>query len=118
MLADDGNIDEGFEEAPWPQHLSEGPVKPAGYPSEPGTFSPPEWVYRLGVAVDGPTEAALDWHQAHHTFMILPMIRYVSAESAYIEFVGVFILIDYEVMEDQLQSVTLAYLGEREQYCS
>jgi hypothetical protein len=74
MLTGDGNIDEGFNEAPWPASNSLNLPKPAGYPLRPNQLNLGDWIYgNPGVSNSTNVRAQLDWHIANRTVMILPI---------------------------------------------
>jgi hypothetical protein len=76
MLTGDGNIDEGYEEAPWPNNPNL-PAKPDGYPIEKGQINADEWVRgNSGINASTGVKAQLDYHITYRTEMILPIHDY------------------------------------------
>ncbi|MCS6881328.1 MAG: pilus assembly protein TadG-related protein [Oscillochloridaceae bacterium] len=72
-LSGEGNLGEGFEEAPWPSSQN----RPDGvYPPERGALSPGDWVWGSTAWPDSrDVEAALNEHIRLGTRMILPIHR-------------------------------------------
>lgn len=74
MLTGDGNIDEGFNEAPWPSSNSLNLPKPDDYPTRPNQIDVGDWIYgNSGVSNSTNVRAQLDWHIANRTIMVLPI---------------------------------------------
>lgn len=72
MLTGDGNLENGFEEAPWPSGIA---GKPDGYAIRPGQLSPGDWVHgNTGYSTSNAVKAALNTHIARRTVMILPIL--------------------------------------------
>ena len=72
-LSGEGNLGEGFEEAPWPSSQN----RPEGvYPPERGALTPGDWVWGSTAWPDSAdVQAALDEHIRLGTRMILPIHR-------------------------------------------
>lgn len=120
MLEGDGNILDGFAEAPWPD-IPEGPAEYPGYPQKPGEFSGNEWVYGNDFALDkgnnpfsGPVLTQLEYHKSRRTLMTLPLYRFDNGDNAnpsyYVETLGAFLLVDYGTDPVQGPWVKLAYV--------
>lgn len=74
MLTGDGNIDEGFNEAPWPSSNSLNLPKPDDYPERPNQLDVGDWIYgNSGVSNSSNVREQLDWHIANRTVMYLPI---------------------------------------------
>ena len=74
MLTGGGNIDQGFVEAPWPTNNNLNLPRPNGYPIQPHTLNPGDWIYgNSGVSNDTDVRAQLDFHIKNRTVMILPI---------------------------------------------
>jgi hypothetical protein len=72
----DGNINEGFEEAPW-EGIGQGP-KPDVYPQTPGYLTQGDLAYggtlgSAGANYFGPVQAEFEWHKNNRTELNLPI---------------------------------------------
>jgi hypothetical protein len=119
MLAGDGNVADGFTEAPWP-NIPEGPPEYEGYPREPGIFSGSEWIYgsdfnQSQPPFTGSVLPQLEYHKKNRTLMTLPLYRYDNGNTTnpayYVETLGSFLLLDYG-RDDGGDFLTLAYVRE------
>ncbi len=69
-LTGEGNLSEGFEEAPWPTPQD----RPATYPEQPGTLNVGDWVWgATGYMNSNDVRDALDEHIRVGTRMVLPI---------------------------------------------
>lgn len=69
-LTGEGNLGEGFEEAPWPTPQNE----PEVYPEQPGVLNEGDWVWGdTGFKDSNDVRAAMDEHMRVGTRMILPI---------------------------------------------
>lgn len=78
MWTGDGNLDEGFDEAPWPQDNNQTGFtnlnQPTVYPSRPGQLDIDEWVYgNSGFSNSADVRAAIDAHINNRTIVNLPI---------------------------------------------
>ena len=73
MLAGDGNLDEGFQEAPWPNSSEVSLPKPDVYPYKPGQLQPGDWVYGNSGLSNGGSSDELNWHIKNRTVLTLPI---------------------------------------------
>ena len=75
MLTGDGNLDERFNEAPWPSSNSLNLPMPAGYPIKPGQLNAGDWIYGNSGLSNGQSgsTAQLNWHIQNRTILILPI---------------------------------------------
>jgi hypothetical protein len=82
MFTGAGDLEQGFDEAPWPATGVTGLIKPPNYPVEKNSLTPPEWVYgNSGVSWSADLRAALDWHIARRTVMKLPIFDVTNGSS-------------------------------------
>jgi hypothetical protein len=72
-LTGTGALEEGFDEvAPWPDPNS---AAPPSYPLAPHRLNAGDWLYEAtNVSISADMQAALDYHIAHQTVMILPIV--------------------------------------------
>lgn len=69
-LEGDGNLDAGFEEAPWPTPQD----RPAVYPEQPGVLNVGDWVWGdTGLKNSNDVRGAMEEHMRVGTRMILPI---------------------------------------------
>lgn len=69
-LTGEGNLGEGFEEAPWPTPQNQ----PEVYPEQPGVLNEGDWVWGdTGLKNSNDVRAAMDEHMRVGTRMILPI---------------------------------------------
>jgi hypothetical protein len=73
-LTGTGTLEEGFDEVvPWPDSNS---ATPPGYPLAPHRLNAGDWLYEAtNVSISADMQAALDYHIAHKTVMILPIVN-------------------------------------------
>lgn len=114
MLTGDGNLEEGFEEAPWPDGV---PGKPDGYPIRPGQFSPGDWIHgNSGLSGSSEVINALENHIAKRTEMILPIIQNEKWQGNNAVFhvggFGKFLLREYGHQSNKGRYMDLVYLGK------
>ena len=115
-LSGDGNIDEGFEEAPWPEGTSLG-TQPNGYPLHPGQLysTDGDWIYTTsGVASD--LEPALQDHIVNKRVLTLPTIdaEYGAGVNRFyhVQRLGNFLLRGYGYEPNKGRYLDLVYIGE------
>ncbi len=128
MWTGDGNLDEGFDEAPWPQGNSQtgstSLVQGAVYPSLPHQLNTDEWVYgNSGFSNSTDVRAAIDAHINNRTIVNFPIFDADNAlngsNSAYhITGLGAFIIRGFD-FQNQPNSqglkgwyVDLVYVGK------
>jgi hypothetical protein len=72
-LTGTGTLEAGFDEVvPWPDSSS---APPPGYPLAPQRLNAGDWLYEAtDVSISADMQAALDYHIAHKTVMILPIV--------------------------------------------
>jgi hypothetical protein len=98
-LTGDGNMDMGFEEAPWPAGTALGSA-PAGYPIRPGALnaSDSDWIYANTGVMNG-LEPQLNALIANKTRMYLPIIDGEAGSGAtakyHVQKLGAFLLVGY-----------------------
>ena len=98
-LTGDGNMDLGFEEAPWPAGTTLG-AQPAGYPAHPGALNSTDsdWIYANTGVMNG-LEPQFDALITNRTRMLLPIINGEAGSGANAEYhvarLGAFILRGY-----------------------
>lgn len=107
-----GNLNLGFEEAPWPG----GIPSPDVYPEKPGQLNVGDWVYgSTGAMNSNDIRALLDGHIANGTIMILPihdMSALNGANGRYrVSRLGAFVLMEYGKDKGQ-PYLTLVFLGD------
>lgn len=112
-LSSEGNLGEGFEEAPWPSSQN----RPEGvYPPERGALTPGDWVWGSTAWPDsGDVVAALDEHIRLGTRMILPIHRdaFRDGDNSRFHIVrfGLFVLLD-QGQTGNNRWLDLLFLGE------
>lgn len=125
MLAGAGNIDQHFDEAPWPDSTTLNIQKPDGYPLYPGQMNPGDWVYGnsgLSNSQSGST-AQLNWHIDKRTELILPIFDVDNGRDGvngnyHITGLGAFLLLDYghQNQQDEFGNkgwyLDLVYIGK------
>jgi hypothetical protein len=98
-LTGDGNMDMGFEEAPWPAGTALGSA-PAGYPIRPGALnaSDSDWIYANTGVMNG-LEPELNELIRLKTKMYLPIIDGEAGSGAtasyHVQKLGAFLLVGY-----------------------
>ncbi len=94
-LTGEGNLSEGFEEAPWPTPQD----RPATYPEQPGTLNVGDWVWgATGYMNSNDVRDALDEHIRVGTRMVLPIHSSAVLQGDNSRFhivrLGLFVLLD------------------------
>ena len=114
MLTTDGNIDEGFEEAPWPVGV---PGKPDGYPIRPGSLgaNDNDWIYGNTGVMNG-VEPELNALILNRTRMILPIVDQSDGQgngaNLHVQGMGGFILRGYGNEPSKGKYFDLVYVGD------
>ena len=101
ILANQEALNEGYDEAPWPNNPNL-PPKPDGYPIEPGQINSDEWVRgNSGINGGSGVKAELDYHIQYRTEMILPIHDYDDGNGIngnyHITRLGSFLLLGYNL---------------------
>jgi hypothetical protein len=107
-----GNIEQGFEEAPWPDGF---PNRPEFYPTLPGELNPGDWV-RSNTGLSSTTEvrAEIEDHILSQRLLLLPISDEVMGEgqsSSYrVVRLGLFAVLDYDKYNGK-DYFDMAFLG-------
>jgi Flp pilus assembly protein TadG len=115
-LTGDGNLDLGFEEAPWPTGTSLG-AKPDGYPLRPGQLNSADgdWIYANTGIMSG-LEPQFDALIKNRTRMLLPIINGQAGNGSnaeyHVERLGAFILRGYGNEPSKNKYFDLVYVGD------
>jgi hypothetical protein len=129
MWTGDGNIDEGFDEAPWPNGLNgSGSTSLVGggdgYPSLPNQLSVDDWIYgNSGFSGSNDVNAAIDAHINNRTIVNFPIFNADnglngSNPAYHITALGAFIIRDFGFQNQRDANgfkgwyIDLVYIGE------
>jgi hypothetical protein len=82
-LSGAGNIQQGFEEAPWPQGTQWG-FAPSGYPYRPGQLHSidGDWIYGSNASIGSDVFTVLQYHIDNRTLMTLPISNGIAGAGA------------------------------------
>jgi hypothetical protein len=114
MLYTDGNLDEGFEEAPWPAGV---PGMPSGYPIRPGTLgaNDSDWIYANTGVMNG-VEPELEALIENRTRLILPIVDQSNGSgngaTLHVQGMGGFIMRGYGNEPGKGKYFDLVYVGD------
>ncbi len=114
MLTTDGNLDEGFEEAPWPAGV---PGKPNDYPIRPGTLgaNDSDWIYGNTGVMNG-VEPELNALIQNRTRLILPIVDQFNGQgngaTMHVQAMGGFIIRGYGNEPSKGKYFDLVYVGD------
>jgi len=116
MFTTDGNLDTGFEEAPWPTGTALGAM-PTGYPFRPGQLGPNDgdWIYGNSGVSNG-VDPQLQELITNRTRLILPIINGESGSGNnaifHVQRLGGFILRGYGNEPSMGKYFDLIYVGD------
>lgn len=111
-LRGEGNLGEGFEEAPWPNAND----RPTVYPEQPGVLNVGDWVWgATGYMQSSDVRTALDAHIQAGTRMILPIhsnaVLQGNNSRFHISRLGLFVLLGYGRTQND-KWLDLLFLGD------
>lgn len=115
-LTGDGNLDEGFDEAPWPDGTPLG-TKPNGYPLRPNSLNSTDsdWIY-ANTGVMNALDDKLQTLITNRTRMILPIINGEAGTgntaSYHVQRMGGFILRGYGNESGKGKYFDMVYVGD------
>jgi hypothetical protein len=116
-LTGDGTISAGIEEADWPQ----GETVPAGYPEQPGTINPGDWIHAStgwkggNAGSEASANAAIQQFILNETNLILPIYSRTIGNGQNAQFLvsslGVFVITDKGKTPGKGDWFDMVYLG-------
>jgi Flp pilus assembly protein TadG len=115
-LTGDGNMDMGFEEAPWPTGSALGSAV-SGYPVRPGALNgdDSDWIHANTGVMNG-LEPQLDQLIADRTRMLLPVIDAEAGSGAtavyHVQKMGAFLLVGYGNEPSKGKYFDFVYVGD------